>query len=174
YISSYYHPLGLQNYIEKLGDFVVALKEADENIRQFEEICLHVSQAFLETEIGQLEYHCWESAFLLDYDEELGLLAPYSQQAQWALDTLSFLSTIYFHCEDYSVENSLCGEIGRKTRLSISNLCQALEAFHEAAVNFKDLMFNDLKYTISDELWSDIMKKYPHTDCFLEGFQPGV
>lgn len=49
-----------------------------------------------------------------------------------------------------------------------------MEVFHETAVNFKNLMFNDLKYTISDELWSDIMKKYPHTDRFLEDFQPGV
>ncbi|KAM3172297.1 hypothetical protein ACTXT7_014825 [Hymenolepis weldensis] len=140
YISSYYHPLGLQNYKKKLENFVFALKEADENIRKFEEVCLQVSRAFLKRETGHQECLCYETTFLLDYEDELGLLAPYSHCAQCAIDILSFVNTNHFFCDNCPEENNFYGEI----------------------------------YTISDELWSDIMKKYPHMDCFLEDFQPGM
>ncbi|KAM3185160.1 hypothetical protein ACTXT7_006905 [Hymenolepis weldensis] len=126
--------------LNKTEEFINFLRETNRNISDFEFDCYQAAQLFW-WEVN--ETHIQICDFLLDYENDIKLLAPYSSFITCALKILPFVRAEHFPAMRFSGIYDHYNERGNKMRRAVQNLPKALENFYIAIGGLPHVILND-------------------------------
>ncbi|VUZ44929.1 unnamed protein product, partial [Hymenolepis diminuta] len=126
--------------LNKTEQFIRFLEETNQNISDFEFDCHQAAQLFW-WEIN--ETHMQICDFLLDYENDIKLLAPYSPFITCALKILPFIRTVHLPATHFSGIYDYYNERGKKMRQAVQNLPKALKNFSTVVGDLPHVTFND-------------------------------
>ncbi|VDO02534.1 unnamed protein product [Rodentolepis nana] len=142
--------------------FICSLKETDQSIRDFEFDCHQAAQLFFH-ETNETRFQI--RGFLLDYENDIKLLAPYSPFVASALQILPLI-----HAEMAPTMHSAgiydhYNERGKKMRRTVQNLPKEYNDFKVSIENLSTALFHNPNICDPEAILDLYQKCY--ANCFL-------
>ncbi|VDO13076.1 unnamed protein product [Rodentolepis nana] len=113
--------------LNKTEEFIAFLKDANQYVNDFEFDCHQAAQLYWHE---AHETHLQTCGFLLDYENDIKLLAPHSAPVACALQILPYMQAENTPTMQSGVIYDYYNVRGRKMRLVVWKLPKALEDFH--------------------------------------------
>ncbi|KAM3172298.1 hypothetical protein ACTXT7_014826 [Hymenolepis weldensis] len=157
--------------LNKTEEFINFLKEINRDISDFEFDCHQAAQLFW-WEVN--ETHMQICGFLLDYENDIKLLAPYSPFVACALEILPLIRAECLPTMHYAGIYDRYNERGKKMRQAVQNVPKALEDFYAAIDGLPDVILNDEECGNPDEALIVYEETYKNCLLFVQPPPSGI